>query len=58
MAEIAEGIIEGLFCSQCCGYVDGEAVGFQRLCDSCKEDDRPRRRKKHHRKNKNNKAAS
>jgi hypothetical protein len=38
MGEIAEGIIEGVFCEACCGYI-GEAVGFPRFCSKACERD-------------------
>lgn len=45
MGEIADGVINGLFCIECQGIVDGEEPGFERTCDSCKGYRRKRKSK-------------
>lgn len=37
MGEIAEATINGFYCKQCGGYIDGEEPGYPRLCDDCEE---------------------
>lgn len=39
MGEIAEMILEGILCEQCGMFIDGEEVGFPRLCDFCRSDE-------------------
>jgi predicted Zn-ribbon and HTH transcriptional regulator len=39
MGEIAEMVIMGVLCHQCGMMVDGDAVGYPRLCDDCKEEE-------------------
>ena len=41
MGEIAEAMINGLFCERCGVLIDGEEPGFPRLCAGCQEDDDP-----------------
>lgn len=36
MGEIAEAMINGLFCQQCGAYIDGQEPGYPRNCDDCK----------------------
>lgn len=38
MGEIAEGVINGLYCESCCCLIDGRAAGYVRKCNDCKED--------------------
>lgn len=38
MGEIAEMILEGVFC-QVCGEFIGEPVGYPRNCEFCEEED-------------------
>lgn len=42
MGEIADGVINGLFCAECCGIIDGEEPGYERKCEDCK----PRKKRK------------
>lgn len=37
MGEIAEGLIDGLFCTDCAGLVDGDQPGYPRQCEDCEE---------------------
>jgi hypothetical protein len=38
MGEIAEMMLEGILCQSCGVYIDeGEAQGFPRTCDECKD---------------------
>lgn len=41
MGEIAEAMINGLFCEQCGSYIDGNEPGYPRKCSDCK----PKRKK-------------
>lgn len=36
---MTELILEGVFCQQCGGYIDGEETGFPRDCDDCRGDE-------------------
>ena len=36
MGEIAEGVLDGEFCQECCGYMPGHPPGYPRTCRSCK----------------------
>ena len=37
MGDIADAMIEGLFCQLCGGYIDGDEPGYPRYCsDECK----------------------
>ena len=38
MGDMADDIIDGIFCEQCGGYL-GNAVGYPRICSSCSGDD-------------------
>jgi predicted Zn-ribbon and HTH transcriptional regulator len=38
MGEVAEMVVMGVLCHQCGMMVDGEAVGYPRLCEDCKEE--------------------
>lgn len=38
MGEIAEAMVNGLFCEQCGALVDGKEVGYPRLCADCEDD--------------------
>ena len=49
MGEIAEAMIDGLFCEQCGELIDGESVGYPRSCDQCS--DTPRQSKECRRSN-------
>ncbi len=35
MGEMADDLIDGIFCEQCGEYL-GDAVGYPRTCDGCK----------------------
>ena len=37
MGDVAEMIIEGILCEECGSYI-GEAVGYPRKCEDCKEE--------------------
>lgn len=39
MGEVAELVLEGVFCNQCGSTVDGRAVGYPRPCDDCAEEE-------------------
>lgn len=40
MGEIANMMINGLMCEQCCVYMDdGEEPGYPRLCAGCRDKD-------------------
>ncbi len=43
MGEIANAMLEGLFCEECGQLIDGEQPGYPRKCDDCK----PRKQNKH-----------
>ena len=36
MGDIADGIVEGLFCEHCCCIIDGDETGYPRSCHDCK----------------------
>lgn len=36
MGEIADAMVEGLFCEECGAWIDGEEPGYPRKCDNCK----------------------
>lgn len=35
MGEIADGIVKGLYCMQCAGWIDGLSPGYPRNCKDC-----------------------
>ena len=37
MGEIAEMILDGILCERCGSFIDGDEVGYPRLCDECEE---------------------
>lgn len=37
MGDIADAMIEGLFCQHCGTLVDGEEVGYPRSCEECQD---------------------
>jgi hypothetical protein len=39
MGEIAEAMINGLFCEMCGAYLDGEEPGYPRRCSDCEDED-------------------
>lgn len=39
MGEVAELVIMGVLCHQCGMMVDGEAVGYPRLCEDCNDEE-------------------
>jgi len=39
MGEIAEAMIEGLFCQFCGEFIDGEQPGYPRSCAGCEDDE-------------------
>ena len=39
MGDMAEAILEGLFCEECGCLIDGEEPGYPRSCDDCKEEE-------------------
>lgn len=39
MGEIAEAMLDGLFCQYCGELIDGEETGYPRSCPSCEEDE-------------------
>ena len=36
MGEAAEDILEGMVCEECGVYIEGEAPGYPRKCEGCK----------------------
>jgi hypothetical protein len=38
MGEIADAMINGLFCEQCGVFLDGEEPGYPRKCDNCQDE--------------------
>jgi hypothetical protein len=51
MGEIAELMLNGFYCEQCGGLIDGEEPGYPRLCEDCERENKP---KKHRKKAKRN----
>ena len=43
---MAEDILNGVFCEECGGYVDGEEPGYPRKCEDCKPKKNRKKRKK------------
>ena len=37
MGEIADAMLEGIFCEQCGEYLGEDAPGHPRLCEACQE---------------------
>ena len=35
MGEASEMVLEGLLCTSCGSYIDGEEPGYPRKCDDC-----------------------
>lgn len=35
MSEMAEGVLEGIFCQFCGALIDGESPGYVRTCLDC-----------------------
>lgn len=38
MGEIADMVLVGVICESCCGFIDGQVVGYPRQCEDCKEE--------------------
>ena len=38
MGEIADGIVEGMFCGWCGCFLNEDPPGFPMLCEDCSED--------------------
>lgn len=38
MGEMADGMIDGLFCQECGDFIDGDEPGFPRTCENCDDE--------------------
>lgn len=37
MGEVAEMVLEGIYCESCFAIIDGKEVGHPRICEDCEE---------------------
>lgn len=40
MGQYADDALSGLVCQQCGVFIDGEEVGYERLCKECERDNK------------------
>lgn len=39
MGNVADGIIDGLFCEVCAIFIDGDEPGYPRKCEECEKEE-------------------